>query len=105
MIVGAIMSKYDKKWREENPEKWRESNRKAMAKWRAKCPEKVAANQLRHFIRKYPGIALEIFVAQNSTSDNTTKAEIKPCENDNCVNYSEDYDYNCCYFMDCKERV
>ena len=38
-------------------------------------------------------------------SPNTTKAEIKPCENDNCVNYSEDYDYNCCYFMDCKERV
>ena len=36
---------------------------------------------------------------------NTTKAEIKPCENDNCVNYSEDYDYNCCYFMDCKGRV
>jgi len=41
----------------------------------------------------------------SSTSTNTTKAEIKPCENDNCVNYSEDYDYNCCYFMDCKERV
>ena len=47
----------------------------------------------------------KINVAQNSASDNTTKAEIKPCENDNCVNYSEDYDYNCCYFMDCKERV
>jgi len=81
MIVGAIMSKYDKKWREENPEKWRESNRKAMAKWRAKCPEKVAANQLRHFIRKYPGIALEIFVAQNSTSNNTERDEINRLAN------------------------
>ena len=50
-------------------------------------------------------IALEAKVAELSTSTNTTKAEIKPCENDNCVNYSEDYDYNCCYFMDCKERV
>ena len=44
-------------------------------------------------------------VEEKLKSPNTTKAEIKPCENDNCVNYSEDYDYNCCYFMDCKERV
>ena len=44
-------------------------------------------------------------VEEKLKSPNTTKAKIKPCENDNCVNYSEDYDYNCCYFMDCKERV
>ena len=29
----------------------------------------------------------------------------KPCENDNCPAYSEDYDYNCCYFIDCEKRV
>ena len=41
----------------------------------------------------------------SKTPTNTTKAKIKPCENDNCPNFSEDYEYNCCYFMDCKERV
>jgi len=39
------------------------------------------------------------------TLTNTTKAKIKPCENDNCDNFSEDYEYNCCYFIDCNGRV
>lgn len=65
------MSKYDKKWREENPEKWRECNRINMAKWRKKNKEKVMINQMRYYMRRFPKIALETLVAQNSTSNNT----------------------------------
>jgi len=71
------MSKYDKKWREENPEKWRESHRKAMKKWRSKNPEKAAACQMRYLINEYPEIAKNL-VAQNSTSNN--KAMLPCCE-------------------------
>ena len=44
-------------------------------------------------------------VEEKLKSTNTTKAKIKPCENDNCDDFSEDYEYNCCFFMNCPERV
>jgi len=44
-------------------------------------------------------------VAGGLGTANTTQAKIKPCENDNCIDYSEDYPDNCSYSSDCKERV
>jgi len=48
---------------------------------------------------------LSELVEEKLKSTNTTKAKIKPCENDNCDDFSEDYEYNCCFFMNCPERV